>query len=53
MFQLIKQDNMFERKEQRDLKDEVTYYIGLSGQFEEGAINEEDILSELEEQGND
>ena len=53
MFQLKKQDNVFERKDQV-LKDEATYYAGLSGQLkDEDTIYEEDSPTDSEEQGTD
>ena len=53
MFQLIKKDNVFERKDE-ELKDEVTYYAGLPGQFKnEEATYEEAIPTDLEGQETD
>ena len=53
MFQLIQQDNVFERRKQK-LMEEVTYYPGPPGQFKnEEAMYEEDIPKDTEEQGTD
>ena len=53
MFQLIQQENVFERIEQK-LKEEVTYYAGLPGQCEgEEAMYQVNIPTDLEEQGTD
>ena len=53
MFQLIQQDNVFERREPK-VKEEVSYYAGLPGQFkDEKAMYEVDIPTDTEEQGTD
>ena len=53
MFQLIQQDNMFESREQ-NLKEEVSYYAGLPGQFEdEEVMYEVDIPIDCKELGSD
>ena len=53
MFLLIQQNNRFEKKEHM-LKEEVTYYAGPPGQFEdEEVIYEVDIPSYTKEQGTD
>ena len=53
MFQLIQQDNMFERREQK-LKEEVAYYAEPLGQLkDEEPMYEEDIPTYTGEQGTD
>ena len=53
MFQLIHQDNGFERREQK-LREGVTYYAGLPGEFnDEEAMYEVDIPPHVEEQRTD
>ena len=45
---------MFERREQREEKEQGTYYVGLPGQFDdEEATYEEDISTDSKEQGTD
>ena len=52
MSQFIKQDNVFERKDQ-EIKDEVSYNVGLPEQFKDEEAIYEDIPTELEEKVTD